>query len=103
MKTILELIESWDPCPRYNTYVNNGSLKAGMTTDDILRSTKIANEDKAWFFEYLLVHNNIDIIIYGDTVEVRNNEVYLVKEYSYSGFLAMVDEYLEHADIDAAM
>ena len=100
MKTILELIESWKPCPSYNDYVEAGHLHAGMTIDDILWSSEIADEDIGWFFEQLF-EKRLSVYISHNIVYVWYD--YSVYEYTFPDFLAMVDEYLEHANIDAAI
>ena len=112
MKTILELIESWKPCYRYWDYVSNNRLKAGMTIDDILRSKYIRTQDKDWFFDKILNqgyrNRYVSVLIFPNHVEVFYSTYSYTEEpktytYSYSAFLAMVDEYLGHANIDAAI
>lgn len=107
MKTILELIESWEPCHMYKIYVELGTLHAGTTIDDILRSKEIDNCDKGWFFEFLLNEGfrfrDFDCLVEHKKVEIYNPIINKTISYSYANFLAMVDEYLEHADIDAAI
>lgn len=103
MKTILELIESWQPCYRYKQYVAVGYLRADMTIDDILYSKDIINMDKEWFFDGLFKEGIFDIIVYAKTILVFNTETKQAHRYTYADFLAMVDEYLEYANIDAAI
>ena len=101
MKTILELIESWRPCPRYKEYLEAGSLWVGMSIDDILRSKDIGRFDKEWFFEKL-VGDRLNAVIYHRSIDVYGHS-WEPFTYTYPTFLAMVDEYLEHANIDAAI
>ena len=106
MKTILELIESWKPCPVYKAYLTKGHLNAGMTIDDILYSKDIDNRDKDWFF-HKLFNGRLQVATYPSKVEVLNEcrwqYYWKVHTYSYTTFLAIVDEYLEYANIDAAI
>jgi len=102
MKTILELIESWKPCAIYKYYIEGGYLNAGMTIDDILRSKDIRTADKEWFFNELL-GSRFYVIVGPNKIRVRNDYHWKVHTYSYTTFLAIVDEYLEYANIDAAI
>ena len=102
MKTILELIESWKPCYRYKLYRDCGDLHAGMSIDDILYSKGIDSIDKSWFFQRLF-NGHLHIAVLHNKVEVFNYYYWNTYTYTYTIFLSMVDEYLEHADIDAAI
>ena len=111
MKTILELIESWKPCSLYKVYRISEALTPESTLKSILHSNSITTSDKQWFFGKLLNKGKSSgNIVYvriqyhsPRPITVSNMITYTDYTYTYGGFLDMVDEYLEHANIDAAI
>lgn len=106
MKTLLELIESWNPCERYDRYIAKGILTPQTTIKNVIFSRNITSYDKNWFFYFLLSGNRPRFTF----LKFRKKGVVLKKDvshnyihYDYETFLAMVYEYLEHAGLDVAI